>query len=99
MLPFDQAEVLAGLTKLEDLNLGTTKIDNIEPLKQMTWLKHLWMPATKNVNGIEKRELLNALPDTVINYQGAGSTGYGWREIPNYYAMRDLLNMSYLAGK
>ena len=99
MLPFDQAEVLVGLTKLEDLNLGTTKIDNIEPLKQMTWLKHLWMPATKNVNGIEKRELLNALPDTVINYQGAGSTGYGWREIPNYYAMRDLLNMSYLAGK
>ena len=99
MLPFDQAEVLTGLTKLEDLNLGTTKIDNIEPLKQMTWLKHLWMPATKLVNGNEKRELLNALPDTVINYQGAGSTGFGWREIPNYYAMRDLLNMSYLAGK
>ena len=99
MLPFDQAEVLVGLTKLEDLNLGTTKIDNIEPLKQMTWLKHLWMPATKYVNGNEKKELLNALPDTVINYKGAGSTGNGWREIPNYYAMRDLLNMSYMAGK
>lgn len=99
MLPFNQAEVLTGLTKLEDLNLGTSKIDNIEPLKQMTWLKHLWMPATKYVNGIEKRELVNALPDTVINYKGAGSTGEGWRQIPNYYAMRDLLNMSYMAGK
>ena len=99
MLPFDQAEVLVGLTKLEDLNLGTTKIDNIEPLKQMTWLKHLWMPATKYVNGNEKRALINALPDTVINYDGAGSTGNGWRQIPNYYAMRDLLNMSYMAGK
>ena len=99
MTSFVQAELLTDLTKLEDLNLGTTKIDNIEPLKQMTWLKHLWLPATKYVNGTEKKELLAALPDTVINYQGAGSTGYGWREIPNYYAMRDLLNMSYLAGK
>ena len=99
MLPFDQAEVLVGLTKLEDLNLGTTKIDNIEPLKQMTWLKHLWLPANKGLSGAEKTALVKALPDTVINYQGAGSTGYGWREIPNYYAMRDLLNMSYLAGK
>ena len=99
MLPFDQAEVLSGLTKLEDLNLGTTKIDNIEPLKQMTWLKHLWMPATKNVTRAEKNALVKALPDTVINYQGSGSTGYGWREIPNYYAMRDLLNMSYMSGK
>lgn len=99
MTTFDQAEVLTGLTKLEDLNLGTSQIDNIEPLKQMTWLKHLWMPATKKVSGTEKQELLKALPNTVINYKGAGSTGNGWREIPNYYAMRDLLNMSYMAGK
>lgn len=99
MTSFDQAEVLTGLTKLEDLNLGTSKIDNIEPLKQMTWLKHLWMPATLKVSGMEKQELVDALPDTVINYKGAGSTGNGWREIPNYYAMRDLLNMSYMKGK
>ena len=99
MLPFDQAEVLAGLTKLEDLNLGTTKIDNIEPLKQMIWLKHLWMPATKYVTRAEKNQLVQALPDTVISYSGSGSTGNGWREIPNYYAMRDLLNMAYMTGK
>ena len=99
MTKFDQAEVLTGLTKLEDLNLGTSKIDNIEPLKEMTWLKHLWMPATLKVSGTEKQELVDALPDTVINYKGSGSTGNGWREIPNYYAMRDLLNMSYMKGK
>lgn len=99
MTSFDQAEVLTGLTKLEDLNLGNSRIDNIEPLKQMTWLKHLWMPATKKVSSTEKRELQEALSNTVINYQGAGSTGNGWREIPNYYIMRDLLNMSYMAGK
>ena len=99
MTSFDQAEVLVGLTKLEDLNLGTSKIDNIEPLKEMTWLKHLWLPATKKVSSTEKKELLAALPDTVISYQGAASTGNGWREIPNYYAMRDLLGMPYMAGK
>ena len=99
MTSFDQAEVLTGLTKLEDLNLGTSKIDNIEPLKQMIWLRHLWMPATLKVSGTEKQELVDALPDTVINYKGTGSTGNGWREIPNYYAMRDLLNMSYMKGK
>lgn len=100
MTKFDQAEILLGLTKLEDLNLGTSKIDNIEPLKQMTWLKHLWLPATKKtVSATERRELVEALPDTVVNFQGPGSTGNGWREIPNYYAMRDILNMSYMPGK
>lgn len=99
MTTFDQAEILVGLTKLEDLNLGTSRIDNIEPLKEMTWLKHLWLPATKKVSPTEKRELLAALPDTVINYQGGASTGNGWREIPNYYTMRDLLGMPYMAGK
>ena len=65
----------------------------------MTWLKHLWLPANKGVTGAEKRALVAALPNTVVEYRGTGSTGYGWREIPNYYAMRDLLGMSYSKGK
>lgn len=99
MTSFDQAEVLVGLTNLEDLNLGTTQITNVEPLKQMTWLKHLWLPANKHVHRPEKNALVAALPNTVINFQGSGSTGYGWRNIPNYYAMRDLLGMPYAPGK
>jgi len=99
MTSFDQAEVLVGLTNLEDLNLGTTQITNVEPLKQMTWLKHLWLPANRNLHRPEKNALIAALPNTIINFQGAGSTGYGWRNIPNYYAMRDLLGMPYAPGK
>lgn len=98
MTSFDQAEVLTGLTKLEDLNIGTSSIDNIEPLKQMTWLKHLWLPANRKIYGSERRALVEALPDTVVNFAGEGSTGNGWREIPNYYEMRDLLNMPYSKG-
>lgn len=98
MTRFDQAEVLTGLTKLEDLNIGTSSIDNIEPLKQMTWLKHLWLPANKKIYGSERNVLIEALPDTVVNFKGAGSTGNGWREIPNYYKMRDLLDMPYSKG-
>ncbi len=98
MTRFDQAEVLTELTKLEDLNLGTTSIENVEPLKKMTWLKHLWMPATTKVSYQDKMDLVSALPNTVINYKGASSTGNGWRQLDNYYAMRDMLGMPYLNG-
>lgn len=98
MTSFDQAEVLVGLTKLEDLNIGTSPIKNIEPLTQMTWLKHLWLPATANTVGPRRTQLVEALPNTVVNFKGSGSTGNGWREIPNYYKMRDLLNMGYSKG-
>ena len=96
MTQFDQAEVLTGLTNLEDLNLGNSQIDNVEPFKQMTWLKRLWLPAARKVWGEERQALIEALPDTIVNFQGAGSTEGGWRESPNYYAMRDLLEMGYL---
>ena len=98
MTSFDQAEVLTGLTKLEDLNIGTSPIKNVEPLKQMTWLKNLWLPACKNVRGTVGINLKKALPDTNVMLLGAGSTGNGWRDIPNYFAMRDLLGMPYSKG-
>ena len=98
MTKFDQAEVLTGLTKLEDLNIGNAGIDNVEPLKQMTWLKRLWLPATRNVWRVEREALQEALPDTIVNFAGMGSTDEGWRESPNYYAMRDLLGMGYFPG-
>lgn len=96
MTSFDQAEVLTGLTKLEDLNLGHCAVDNIEPLKEMTWLKRLWLTGSRNVWNVERLALREALPDTIVNFSGKGSTDEGWRESPNYYAMRDLLNMGYM---
>ena len=95
---FDQAEVLTGLKNLEDLNIGTTPLDNIEPLKEMTWLKNLWLPTTPNISADEQQQLIAALPDTQICFAGFGSTDLGWREVPNYFAMRDLLGMDYRPG-
>lgn len=98
MTEFDQAEVLTGLTKLEDLNIGNSRVDNIEPLLEMTWLKRLWLPGTVLVSHEERRQLRSQLTDTVVMFACEGSTGQGWRESPNYYAMRDLLGMGYSPG-
>ncbi len=98
MTSFDQAEVLTGLTKLEDLNIGTSHITNVKPLMEMTWLKNLWLPANIYLPYEQKIELQKALPDTHVNYLGSGSTGNGWRQLQNYYDMRDLLGMWYSTG-
>ena len=83
---------LLGCTKLEDLNLGLTYGD-IEPICQMTWLKNL------NWSGRESRaaELREALPDTNIQMPAGDYTvGNGWRQLQNYYDMRDILGMEYM---
>lgn len=98
MTSFDQAEILTGLTSLEDLNIGTSALDNIEPLLEMTWLKRLWLPGNVNISYEERIQLRKGLPDTVVFFNSAGSTGGGWRECPNYFAMRDLLDMWYSEG-
>lgn len=98
MTSFDQAEVLTGLTKLEDVNIGNSRIDNIEPLLQMKWLKRLWLPATKKVSASERTLLRDTLTDTIVKFNVVSSTDGGWRESPNYFAMRDMLGMSYYKG-
>ena len=83
---------LVGCTALEDLNIGLT-YPSVEPLMQMTWLKHLWM-----VNRGGGYQLSQALPDTKIVATANATVGAGWRNLPNYYAMRDMLGMPYMAG-
>jgi hypothetical protein len=88
---------LVHCTALEDLNIGKTYAD-IEPLLGMTWLKHIW--------AVERgQDALHALlttfegTDTVIFYGGEETATVGgiWRQLPNYYAMRDVLGMPYMA--
>ena len=43
------------------------------------------------------RQAKEALPDTNIVYY-FGDPVNGWRNIPNYYAMRDALYMFYMQG-
>ena len=83
---------LLGCTALEDLNLGFTYAD-IEPITQMTWLKNLWFMGRMS----QKYNLVNALPDThVLIIDEDSATRGDWRQLPNYYAMRDALGMHYM---
>ena len=84
---------LQGCTALQDLNLARTYADPT-PLAQMTWLKNLWI----NMTGIEDHErklLSESLPDTKIMFDYGWPTGGGWRELQNYFDMRDLMGMPY----
>ena len=91
---------LLGCTALEDLNLNDNKQPvSIEPIKQMTWLKNLWVPTRSYT---EKMELIEALPDTRVVISDPATTfvgstqrcpdGLGWRNLKNYYDMRDIIN-------
>lgn len=83
---------LVGCTSLEDLNIGLT-YPSVEPLMQMTWLKNLWM-----VDRGGAYQLSQALPDTKIVATADATVGAGWRNLPNYYKMRDMLGMEYMSG-
>ena len=83
---------LVGCTSLEDLNIGLT-YPRVEPLMQMTWLKNLWM-----VDRGGAYQLSQALPDTKIVASADVTVGAGWRNLPNYYKMRDMLGMEYMRG-
>lgn len=84
---------LVDCTALEDLNLGSTYCD-ITPLKEMTWLKNVYMIRRHSAGVVGQ-----ALPDTRVvtsSDPDAATVGYGWRRLPNYYAMRDCLNAPYM---
>jgi len=83
---------LKGCTALEDLNLGNTNRD-FTPIEEMTWLKNLWMVGC---NSGAAYRLTQALPDTKIVASGSATVAGGWRELPNYKAMRDTMNMFYM---
>ena len=88
--------LLMNLKKLEDLNISwTTKLENPELLKEMTWLKRLWATA----NGMSRaqfKELQEALPNTTICSSAEHPTANGWRTSDRYFEMRDVLGMYYM---
>ena len=84
---------LVECTALEDLNLARTNGDPMV-LKEMTWLKNLWIDGN-DLTDAEKVELEAALPNTNIKYCYGLMAGNGWRDLQNYFDMRDLLGMPY----
>lgn len=91
---------LIGCTGLEDINLSMTYGD-YRPLLQMPWLKNVWWAGvagtvTMPCSGAHIA-LPEALPDTQWRfYEKYAANRSGWRQLPNYYAMRDLMDMFYL---
>ena len=91
--PIRDLSPLKECTALEDLNLGNTFCD-VTPILEMTWLKNLWMIGCSSR---AKYEMTQALPDTKIMITGEATVANGWRDLENYYEMRDLLGMHYMS--
>lgn len=87
---------LLQCTALEDLNMD--KLDyyaDPTPIYQMTWLKTLfWHRCNTQV----QQKLAEALPNTHLDFTGTTTNPIhtGWRNLQNYYDMRDLLGMPYM---
>ena len=87
---------LIGCTALEDLNLCYTYGDP-RPLLEMPWLKNIWWSGGWGLSAYAHQFRENN-PDIRLEYITVSSTGGGWRELPNYYDMRDLVGMGYMTG-
>lgn len=98
---------LTTCMQLEDLNISRTRGDPT-PLAQMTWLKNLWWgdnlaEIENSFQSWEYRKLAEsmlpgALPNTNVKIYYGAPTMQGWRELPNYFAMRDCMGMYYMNG-
>lgn len=89
---------LLGCTKLEDLNMCWTWPANLEVLKDLPNLKNLWLVGAYYPQSA-LQQVQEAHPNATYAVAERGSsTGRGWRQLPNYFAQRDLLNMGYMTG-
>lgn len=90
--PIKDYTPLQGCTALEDLNIGMYGAD-VTPICEMKWLKNVWC----NLRPASAGKLAVALPDTRVYGSGSATVAGGWRNLPNYYAMRDALGMYYMS--
>ena len=87
---------LLSCTALEDLNMDKLwYYADPSPIYEMTWLKTLFW---HRCSGSVVRALQEALPDTHLDFTGTttNASGTGWRNLQNYYDMRDILGMEYM---
>ena len=57
-------------------------------------LKNLWVI---ECNSGVSYQMAQALPNTKVQGAGNATVASGWRNLPNYYAMRDALGMYYMS--
>lgn len=88
---------LISCPNLKDLNICYAAPRDASALVQMTGLENLYIKTGGVPYYID--ELLQALPNTNIVYDSSKdshATGDGWRKLPRYYEMRDMLGMHYM---
>ena len=84
---------LLGCTALKDLNVSGTFADP-EPLAQMTWLENLWATQT-GWSQAEQQMLMDSLPNTQLKFGALDYSAGGWRDVPRYFEMRDIMGLDY----
>ena len=85
---------LAECTALEDVNLCYNPFTDITPLLGLN-LKNIWISGWMLPK--DQLQLLHdSFPDAKIVDNSARSTAKGWRDLPNYFAQRDLLGLWYM---
>lgn len=89
-MPLDYTP-LYECSSLEDLNIACNPGD-LSAVFKMTHLKNLWLTGCSEQT---YRQAKAAMPDTNIGYNYKG-TNTGWRNLPNYYKMRDAMLMFYM---
>ena len=95
LTPVRDYSPLLTCPSLEDLNLCYTHGDP-EPVTRITWLKRLWWAGSWTARVKFGDTFRENIPGCELNFTTESSTGEGWRTGENYYAMRDLLGMSYM---
>ena len=88
---------LLSCPNLRDLNISYAIPKDISVLCQLTQLDNLYAKAHWDAE--DEAQLRQALPNVHLVLDAASNdsaTGNGWRSLPRYYAMRDLLGMEYM---
>lgn len=93
--PITDISALAQCPALEDVNLSYLEISDVTPLLGLKNIKNLWM-SSKYTSQEDQELLRQTFPEAKLVFHIGRSTGYGWRDLPNYFAQRDLLGMPYL---
>lgn len=89
---------LLSCPKLRDLNISYAIPGDMTVLCQLKQVKHLHLKGLWQDEW--QQQLRTALPETTLVFAGTGdisSTGDGWRQLENYYKMRDILGMPYMS--
>lgn len=76
---------LAGLKNLKHLNVVWLKnLTDITPLYELTGLERLWIGDVNQVPQEQLEEIVERLPNTVVNITTSNPTSEGWRKDPRY---------------